>query len=298
MAVVLALAAALLFALGTVLQQRAAVAQRAHHSGPAGLLLALARRPVWIAGIVVDSLGFAAQAAALGIGRLVVVQPVIATSIVFALPLGARFSGQRTTRRDVLAAAAVTVALAAFLVLGNPTAGHDDAPLRAWIAAGAPIAVLSAALVAGAAGRRPSARAAMLGTATGVLFGLSAALTKATVVRIDDGVLSVVGDWHLYALIAVGYVSMTLSQMSLETGALAPAMATSMALDPVTSLVLGVWLLDEGLHRTRSGTVGSAAALVVMLAGLIVLAASRGRAQLEAGRAEASRPSSAKRAAL
>jgi hypothetical protein len=88
-AIPLALAAALLFSLGTVLQQQVAETASEEEARGAGFLLRLARRPRWLAGIAADSLGFLAQAAALGIGRIVAVQPLLATSVVFALPLGA-----------------------------------------------------------------------------------------------------------------------------------------------------------------------------------------------------------------
>ena len=71
--------------------------------------------------------------------------------------------------------------------------------------------------------------------AAGILFGLSAALTKATVDQLDEGIFHVFITWHLYALIAVGYAGMTLSQIALQTGVLAPAIATFSILDAVTS---------------------------------------------------------------
>ena len=49
---------------------------------------------------------------------------------------------------------------------------------------------------------------------------------------------------------------MTLNQLALNTGALAPAVATSMAFDPITSVVLGVTLLDESLHATALEGIG------------------------------------------
>ena len=61
----------------------------------AWLLIRLARRPRWLAGVAADALGFAAQAAALGMGRIVTVQPLLSTSVVFALPLGAKLGGRR-----------------------------------------------------------------------------------------------------------------------------------------------------------------------------------------------------------
>lgn len=274
MDILLALVAALLFSVGTVLQQKAGLDEPSEGSS-SGLLLRMARRPVWLAGIGADIGGFLAQAAALGAGRLAVVQPILVTSVVFALPLGARLTGQRVRRADVAAAAAVTVGLAAFLTITDPSGGRDDAPLGEWLVAGAVLVGL-AAILSAASRRLPAApRAALLGVATGLLFGLSAALTKATVDLLGHGFLHLFVDWHLYALAAVGYASMTLNQLALNAGALAPAVATSMAFDPITSVVLGATLLHESLHATAAGIAGTLVALAVALGGMAVLARSQ-----------------------
>ena len=56
------------------------------------LLLQMVRRPTWMAGIAADVVGFGAQAVALTIGRLAVVQPLLVLGVVFALPLGVLLS--------------------------------------------------------------------------------------------------------------------------------------------------------------------------------------------------------------
>ena len=271
--ILLALVAALLFALGTVLQQKASLdAPSTAEGSHAGLLLRMARRPVWLAGIAADALGFGAQAVALTIGRIAVVQPLLIASVVFALPLGARLTGQHVGRRDVGAAVLVTVALAAFLVVANTSGGRGDAPLHAWLIAGAALGGASA-LLAVLARRAPrKLKAALLGAGAGLLFALSAALTKAVGDQIRHGFLTAFSDWQLYALAVVGYASLTLNQLALATGALAPAIATSMALDPIASVVLGVALFAETLSATALGTAVGIAALAATLAGIAVLA--------------------------
>ena len=283
---VLALVAAVMFALGTVIQQREAMTVPDEEAESAGFLLRLARRPVWLAGIAADALGFIAQAAALGIGRVIVVQPLLATSVVWALPLGAKLSGQRLVRRDLMAALAVTAGLGAFLVISDPAGGRDDAPIGAWIAAGVPLCLAAAALTAVGLRGSPRRKAAALGTAAGLLFGLSAVLTKSVVDSLDEGVVELVTDWHLYALLAVGFSSMTLSQISLQAGELAPAVATQMIFDPVASLILGRTLLEERIHDTPLGVAGSLAALGITFAGMVVLA-GRGGAEGPPGPAPA-----------
>jgi drug/metabolite transporter (DMT)-like permease len=275
MDVALALAAALLFSLGTVLQQQVAATASEQEARGAGFLLRLARQPRWLAGIAADALGFVAQAAALGLGRIVVVQPLLATSVVFALPLGARLEHKPISRPEILAALAVTAGLGAFLVLADPEGGVENASATAWVVSFAIAAVACGALVVGARGRVPVHRAAMLGTAAGILFALSAALTKATVEQLDDGVLTIFENWHVYALVVVGYASMTISQASLQTGALAAAVATQMSLDPVASLFLGTLAFEETIHDSAAAAVAALASFAVMIAGIAFLALRR-----------------------
>jgi drug/metabolite transporter (DMT)-like permease len=150
--VVLALISALLFALGTVLQQKAGIDATASATS-SGLLLRMARHPLWRAGIACDVVGFIAQAAALRLGQLAVVQPLLVLSVVFTLPLGARLSDQRVGRREAAAAALVVVALVVFLAIANPSGGRSEVSLSEWIVAGvacgavcAPLSLLAARL--------------------------------------------------------------------------------------------------------------------------------------------------------
>jgi drug/metabolite transporter (DMT)-like permease len=270
--IALALSSALLFALGSVLTQRAGL--DAPTDGGAPLLVQMARRPVWLAGIASDSLGFVAQAAALGVGRLAVVQPLLVTSIVFALPLGVRLTGQRVRRGDVVAATLVVLALVAFLLIATPSGGRSEASVKAWVLTGAVCGGVCAPLVALGRHEPPARRAAMLGCATGVLFALAAALTKATVDELHRGIVAVIASWPPYALAVVGYASMTLNQMALNTGALAATVASSTAVDPVASVVLGVVLFDESLSATGAATVIGITAFVVGLIAMAALARS------------------------
>src|ERR671919_324040 len=113
MAVALALASAAVFALGTVLQQREAMEDPDAQSGSAGVLLRLARRPVWLAGVTAYGVGFGLQAAALGVPP----------------------ARRRVPRRDVIAACVVTAGLGLFLLLSDPGGGRDDAPIAEWVLA-------------------------------------------------------------------------------------------------------------------------------------------------------------------
>ena len=169
--------------------------------------------------------------------------------------------GDASRREELVGAVLVTAGLGALLVVSKPAEGTDDASLLSWaVIGGAPVG-LAIVLFALARGRMPALRAGLLGTAAGILFGLSAALTKTAVSRLDEGLGAVFGDWHVYALVLVSIAAFWLEQAALQTGALAAAVATTMAFDPLSSLVFGIVLFDQALHERRRLRVLGARAL-------------------------------------
>ena len=140
---------------------------------------------------------------------------------------------------------------------------------------GAVFAVVCTPLVLLARNAPPARRAALLGSAAGILFALTAALTKAVCDQFADGAFHIFIHWHVYALIAVGYISLTLSQLALSTGALAPAAATSMGFDPIVSVILGITLLNESITTTPIGIVVTVLSLAAALSGVAILSRSQ-----------------------
>jgi F0F1-type ATP synthase assembly protein I len=67
-----------------------------------------------------------------------------------------------------------------------------------------------------------------------------------------------------------------LVQVSLQTGALAPAITTSMVFETVVGVVVGLTLLDEELHTQNWGLAVVAFGLALMVGGVVVLARSEG----------------------
>jgi drug/metabolite transporter (DMT)-like permease len=273
--IVLALVAAFLFALGLVLQEKAA-SQRSADDVGAGFLVRLLREPIWLLGLASQGLGFAAQAVALAVGRMVIVQPLLVATIVFSLPIARLVTKRHIRRIEWIGASVVAGGLAALLIVSKTDEGTDDASVGVWLAVGAVCIGIALVLFLLARGRSPALRAGLLGTASGILFGFAAALTKATVSRFDEGVLEVVWDWHLYAMIAVSLAAFWLQQAALQTGALSAAVASTMAFDPLSSILLGIIIFSEQLHEGAIGITVSLLALAVTLFGLVLLARAKG----------------------
>ena len=116
------------------------------------VLARLARRPTWLAGLAAVIAGFALQAAALGLGRLVVIEPVLASGLLFALVLAARRERRPLSRAEWAAALAVVGGLAVFLAVGQPSGGQRTASAAALglaVAAAAGLVIYHERLSAG-----------------------------------------------------------------------------------------------------------------------------------------------------
>ncbi len=282
LAIAVALVAALLFAVAFVMQQRAASDVPDDESLGVGLITRLVRRPIWLIGTAADTLGYVAQAVALGLASLVLVQPLLATSLLFALPLGAWWAKRRLRRSDAAWALALTVGLAVFLVAGEPTDGVDRADVAEWLIAAAVLVPITAACVLLAARSRGTRRAVLLAAATGILYGVAAALTKSTVSLLDDGVVGVVTSWEPYALVAAIGLGTYMQQAAFQAGDLAQSLPAVQVLEPVVAVILGIALLQEELQADGLEWVLIALAAVAMIVSTAALARSQAEAQPEA----------------
>ncbi|WP_369253178.1 DMT family transporter [Geodermatophilus amargosae] len=263
----LAVLAAALFALASAVQQRTAAAVAEGPGGSLRLVAALARSPRWWAGTLADTGGYVAQAAALGLGSLLLVQPLLVTTVLFALPLGARWAGRRLGRADWGWAAVLVVALAAFVVTGEPTAGADAAAWRDWLPAWAVLGAAAGACLLGAALRRGTPRAVLLALVTGLAYGLAAALTKGVVDLLGDGVAAVLTSWSTWLLAAALLGGTLVQQAAFQAGPLGASLPAATVGEPVVGAALGITVLGE---RLRAG--GAEWALVAVLVAAMVAA--------------------------
>jgi drug/metabolite transporter (DMT)-like permease len=141
----------------------------------------LLTRWVWLLGLAAQVVGVVLQGAALDRGRVSIIQPLLVTTVIWALPLGYFLTDQAIGRREVTGAAIVVGGLALFASFGHPAAGVNDAPASDWIASILVIGTGCAALLLFANRGSLSTKAALLGTVAGLLYGLSATLMKPVV---------------------------------------------------------------------------------------------------------------------
>jgi hypothetical protein len=270
----LALLAAALFAVAAAVQQQSAAAVPDGEAGGARLFLTLVRNPRWWAGTLADVSGFVAQAAALGLGSLLLVQPLLVTNLLFALPLGARWAGRRLGRSDWTWAVLLAVALAVFVVSGEPTEGVDRVGLREWLPAAAVLGVVLAGCLLGATARRGTTRAVLLAVATGVLYGVGSALTKSVVSLVDDGLVVLLTSWETYGMVIALGMGTLLQQSAFQAGDLAASLPAVTVGEPVVAVVIGIAVLQEQLQADGAEWVLIGVLVAVMVVATAALARS------------------------
>jgi hypothetical protein len=173
------------------------------------------------------------------------VQPVLTSGILFALPASARWSGRRLARADFAWACTLALGLTAFLLLAGANGGSDFASATAWLVCAAiAIPVLTVALVAGA--RSQGTRRAVLFAFTAAsLFGITAALTKSTVVLLDHHGLGALGHWEPYVLLVLGAFGFVVNQRAFQAGSLTASLPTLTVVEPIVASVIGITMLHE-----------------------------------------------------
>ncbi|GAB2922134.1 DMT family transporter [Rhodococcus aerolatus] len=273
-AVLLALVAAVFVAVGIVVRQRSTDHVPAEDGMGGAMAATLVRQPMWWAGTASAVGGFVFQALALGRGSLLLVQPVLVSSLLVALPLSARLSHRRVTRTEWTWAVLLTAAIAVFVVVGDPRPGHQRPTGPAWAAVAAAATVVVVGCVLGARRARPGRdRAVLLAVPTAVLFALVAVLTTVSVHRLGRGGLTeLLSSPAPYALVVVAALGTVLQQSAFHAGALQTSVPTMIVLEPVVAVALGLVVLGEELRVGGTGVVTIAVAVVVMVVSTVALA--------------------------
>lgn len=252
--IVVTLAAAGCFAGGVVLQQRVAAADGAN--------IRLLRHPVWLAGITLDFVGFVLQVVALHLGTLALVQPLLTTTLLFALAFGR----SRLTRLEWAGALTLAVGLSGFLAAAAPRGGGGIDEAKLGLAAGIALALGCLAWLWG--------QVVVLAAAASICFAMVAGLAKSAGDQLTaHGLVAPLTHWDVYALAIASIFGLTLEQKAFAAGALVPSLITLTLGDPLMSLCLGVLVEGEAL---RGGPPAVAAVFSAILAvtGIVLLARS------------------------
>jgi len=239
------------------------------------LLQRLVRDPLWLLGWVANLAGFAAQAAALHLGSIVIVQALLVTQLLFALPLSALPAGRRPLRRDWLGTVAVCGGLITLLTVRGTvpqtTARRDEV----WLVVCAAAALIVLFLLVSRVATGQQYRTAAVAAAAGVCFCLTAVFLVLIGADVADrGLPAGLLNWPVPGLCASTVLGMLLVQHAFAAGSLPAAMTAMVITDPVASWIAGSVLFDARPQVSAEVLAGSAVGVGFLALGVVALANS------------------------
>ncbi|WP_329114902.1 DMT family transporter [Streptomyces sp. NBC_01465] len=268
----LAVSAACCLGFGFVLQQNAAARAPLGDFLSWRLLLDLVRVPRWLAGIGLMVCGMVLGALALGWGEVSLVEPLLATNLLFAMTLSRWQTGQPLGRQGWGGLALLAGGVTAFIVAGQPRGSVAVAgPMRHWLIIGV-VAGVALLLTVYAKRSRLSAGPALLALAAGLLYGLQDALTRISGQRLSQGGLfDLVTTWQPYGVVVLGVTGLVLVQSAFETAPLRMSLPALTAAQPLAGIVCGVGFLGDRLRTDTGALAWEAAGLAAIVAGIVAL---------------------------
>ncbi|MGB9304535.1 MAG: DMT family transporter [Mycobacterium sp.] len=277
-AALLALAAALMVAIGDVAQQRSAQEVTDKPVGTLALFRQLLRDRQWWTGSLVAAAGFGLQAAALGLGSVLLVQALLSTSLMFALIINAKAHGRRISRWQAIWAVLLAAAVTVLVTVGNPQAGNPRGSLRTWAVVAAVMGPVLLLCLIGARLFSDSVKALLLGLVSGSLWGLFSVLTKGVVDQVGQGIGALLRTPELYVGAVVGLAATAWEQSAFRAGPLTASLPATTVSEPLVGSVLGVFVLDETLDTNHAGWVAIGVSVAIMVAAITALAHSQAAA--------------------
>jgi drug/metabolite transporter (DMT)-like permease len=254
-----------------VLQQRAASRRPNGERFSVRLVLSLFHDRGWLLGLGLSVLSYGFQALALAFGPLVLVQPLVVSELLFAIPVSVHLRGLRLGLREWVAAAAVVAGLTVGLVSASPGQGQPVQPIGRWLPALVAIGVLTAAALVTFRAARGPVRASALGFAGALVSGLQSALFAASLHLLGQRGWATFARWEPYTLIAASLLGGFLIQNAFQAGPLAASSPVVDATLPVVSIGLGVFVFGEQVNTSAAGLAGAAAGLALLVAGIVTL---------------------------
>jgi drug/metabolite transporter (DMT)-like permease len=282
--IILSLLCALATNVGFLLKHRGACAAPAvslRH--PLASAVGLFRSKWFTLGMLVALIAWSFHVAALALAPLSLVQAVISGGLVFLTVLAERFFGFTVGTRQ-WAGVGLTALGLVLLAATLPHSGgaHSNYSLAAMIAFESALLVIGTLLVLSPKFGSHEHHGVMLGTAAGILFGVSDVAIKALTGPVGDiGVAGLVSPWLLTCVLA-SVIAFFACARGLQKGEAVPVITLTSAAANVTAISGGILVFGDPMASDPVGIVLQSFAFV-----LVVVAAALTPAPLRAARAEA-----------
>jgi drug/metabolite transporter (DMT)-like permease len=242
-------------------------------------------RSKWFAvGMLVALVAWVFHVAALALAPLSIVQAVIAGGLVFLTVLAERYFGYSVGTRQWAGVGLTALGLVLLAVTLPHSGGHGSYSTAGMIAFESALLALGTFLVLSKKLDSHEHHGVMLGTAAGILFGVSDVAIKALTTGLgESGVAAgvLMSPW-LFTCIAASVIAFYASARGLQKGEAVPVITLTSAAANVTAISGGILVFGDPMPSDPLGIVIQSFAFV-----LVIVAAALTPAPLRAARATA-----------
>jgi drug/metabolite transporter (DMT)-like permease len=275
-AALIALVSASCFAVSSVAQHHAAAEAPKEQALNPRLFLSLMRSPLWWAGSFGDLFGFILQAVALGFGAVALVQPLLVSGLLLAIPISAAVDKRKVAPAEIGGALLCCAGLVTFVVAAQPTAGNEKITGHDGLLLLSIIAPVVAVLFLGTMRTNGVVRSVALALCAGTLFGVCSPLLSDIVRHLHD--LSV---WPIATVAVCGVTGFLLTQNAYQAGSLPAPLATITITEPIVAVTLGVTVLHEHLSAGPAAIGAIVVAVAAVITGVAIVARNAPDAKLK-----------------
>ena len=240
-------------------------------------------RSKWFAvGMLVALIAWVFHVAALAMAPLSIVQAVIAGGLVFLTVLAERYFGCSVGRRQWAGVGLTALGLVLLAVTLPHHGGHSGYSVFGMVAFESALLALGTFLVLSKKLDSHEHHGVMLGTAAGMLFGVSDVAIKAMTTSLGTGgTIGMLAPW-LITCVAASVIAFYASARGLQKGEAVPVITLTSAAANVTAISGGILVFGDPMPGDTVGIVLQSFAFV-----LVIVAAALTPAPLRAARATA-----------
>jgi drug/metabolite transporter (DMT)-like permease len=247
---------------------------------PIASAVGLFRSKWFTIGMLVALVAWTFHVLALAMAPLSLVQAIIAGGLVFLTVLAERWFGFTVGTRQWAGVGLTALGLVLLAVtLPHSGGAHAGYSLAAMIAFESALLALGTFLVLSRKLGSHEHHGVMLGTAAGILFGVSDVAIKALTGAVGDGVTGLLSPW-LLTCIAASVIAFYASARGLQKGEAVPVITLTSAAANVTAISGGILVFGDPMPSDPVGIVLQSFAFV-----LVIVAAALTPAPLRAARA-------------
>jgi hypothetical protein len=278
MAVLFALGSAVLFGIGMTLQQHDARQVPFGKALRLSTLTNLLQRPLWLGGVALSGFAFLLQIAALRVGTVVVVQPIVTAALVVCLALTSWWRRSPLGANRWTAITVVVVGLFLFLRIASPRpSGVGHASHTAWLVETIVVGIIIFSASAIARVRGGLVRGIAVGVAAGMGNAYVASVARGFGLALHRGVFAAARTPYPYVLLIAAAGTVMLVQAVYQADSVHVSLPVGTFFEAIGSLVLGIAVLGE--RPELNGPRGAIAVLAFSAAAIGLVQLARAEAE-------------------